>query len=106
MASSVSSSAPSTALSSARMATGNQNDHPLGRPAEGGQQLRCVLGGKPARGAGPGIDEPPPGPQARFQVNRRLLDGARAARTAATAANWPSTMASRISAGSHVSMAE
>ena len=58
------------------IAAGDQQQQPLGRPAECRHQLGAILHGEPAGGSGPCIDQPAALDQAQLHLMGGLLDGA------------------------------
>ncbi len=99
-----SSSASASVFEHRGPATGDQVNEPVLRHAEGGGKLGAILHGDADRGAGPGIDEPPPAfNRCAMTVAAPEMSGM-ARRTAAMARSCPSASASRMRALSHVSM--
>ena len=88
------------------LAARHEKKQPLRRPVERWNQLGAILDRQPPGGAGAGINEPTAVPQPRFDGAAARSMAGRMARTAATAANWPSMIASRISEGSQTSIPE
>jgi hypothetical protein len=87
-------------------ASSNEQQQALLGPTESRNELRPVLDGESAGGAGADIDEAA-GPAQSLRGGRAASRSAkRAALTAATAVNWPSISASAMSKGAHASISE